>query len=105
MSIFSHLMFDDVHIRRFVENSPTGGKVYDPPQGQPPAVIKGRIEFERRKVMNNRGAEIISEAVLYTPERVMPGDLITYDGREWPVQVVAECKSLYSGTDHWEVRL
>lgn len=98
-------MQESIPIRRVVGTSPTGGKSYDPPKGQPAATIKGRLEWQRKKILNDRGEEAISEAALYTPTRLKPGDLVAADGREWPVVAVTERKGLYGGTDHWEVRL
>lgn len=105
MSRFVHLMQEDIEIRRYVEMDMMGGKVYDPPEDTPPAIIKGRREYHRAKIINNKGEEAISEAVVYTPARLSPGDLVIADGREWPVQSVSERKGLYGKTDHWEVRL
>lgn len=103
--MFRHLMREPVPIRRLVGTSPTGGKTYDPPKAEDPDIILGRLEWQRRKVINSQGEEAISEAVLYTAERMKPGDLVIVDGREWPVVAISERKSLYGGTDHWEVRL
>ena len=105
MSRFSHLMQESIPIRRLTGTSPTGSKTYDPPRGQPPAIINGRLEWQRRKILNDKGEEALSEAVLYTPVRLNTGDLVTADGKEWPIKAVTERKGLYGGTDHWEVRL
>lgn len=105
MSMFNHLMQEDIPTRRLTGTSPTGTKTYDPPKGQDPALIKGRLEWRRSKILNDRGEEALSEAVLYTPVRLKPGDLVAADGKEWPVKSVAERKGLYGLRDHWEVRL
>ena len=105
MSRFAHLMQEDISVRRYVRKEMMGGVVYDPPEDSAPATVKGRMEYHRAKIINNKGDEAISEAVVYTPTRLSPGDLVIADGREWPVQSVNERKGLYGGTDHWEVRL
>ena len=99
MSRFAHLMQENIPIKRLVGTSPTGTKTYED------SAVKGRLEWQRRKVLNDRGEEALSEAVLYTPARLKPGDLVEADGKRWPVQAVTERKGLYGGTDHWEVRL
>jgi len=105
MSAFTHLMQDSILIRRLAGTDPRGGKTYTPPLGQLPIAIKGRLDWKRRKVINSKGEESVSEATLYTPERLNTGDLIAADGREWPVIAVSERKSLYGSTDHWEVMI
>jgi hypothetical protein len=105
VSKYSHLMQENINIRRFAGVSHTGSKSYEPPRGEEPDTIKGRLEWQRRKVLNDRGEEALSEAVLFTPIRLKPGDLVIVDGKEWPVVSVAERKGLYGKTDHWEVRL
>lgn len=99
-------MQERINIRRLVGTSPTGGKTYDPPLTLDPAPIKGRLEWQRKKILNDRGEEALSEATLFTPARLKPGDLVMADSHAWPVQAVRERKGLYGGkTDHWEVYL
>lgn len=106
MSRFTHLMQEELSYRRLVGTSATGSKTYDPPRQSPPALLKGRLEWQRRRVINDRGEEALSEAVIFTAERLRPGDLIVIEGRDWPVKAVSQRKGLYGGvTDHWEVRL
>lgn len=103
MSVFDHLMQEPIPCRRYVKTDPRGGKTYDPPMGQDPAIICGRLERKTRKIINAKGEETTSAATLLTCERLKESDLITFDGREWPVQAVTERKGVHSGTDHWEV--
>lgn len=98
-------MQEDIPCRRLVGTNATGGKIYDPPRTEDPDVILGRLEWQRRKILNDSGEEALSEAVLFTPERLKPGDLVIVEQKEWPVKAISERKSLYGGTDHWEVRL
>ena len=105
MSRFDRLMQESISIRRLTGTSPTGGKTYAPPRTADPAIIKGRLEWQRRKVLNDKGEEALSEAVVLTPTRLKPGDLIILEAKEWPVKAVSEKKGLYGSTDHWEVRL
>ena len=105
MSRFDRLMQENISIRRLTGISSTGGKTYDPARAEDPAVIKGRMEWQRRKVLNDKGEEALSEAVVYTPTKLGTGDLVIIDSKEWPVKSVSEKKGLYGGTDHWEVRL
>lgn len=99
-------MQERIPIHRFQGVGPTGGKTYDPPLSAPSAIIKGRLEWQRKKTINDRGEEALSEAVLYTPTRLKPGDLVKADSRNWPVIAVRERKGLYGGqSDHWEVYL
>lgn len=106
MSRFDRLMQESIPIHRLLGAGPTGGKTYEPPLSAPPAFIKGRLEWQRKKIINDRGEEALSEAVLYTPTRLKPGDLVKADGRNWPVIAVRERKGLYGGaSDHWEVSL
>jgi len=100
MSVFSHLMNSPVQIRRLVGTDPRGGKQYSAAE-----TIAGRLEWKRRKIIDSKGEESISEAALLTPVRLGAGDLVTADGREWPVKAVTERQDLYGNTDHWEVML
>lgn len=106
MSRFDHLMQERIQIHRHTGTGPTGGKTYNPPLTEAPATIRGRLEWQRKKIINDKGAEALSEATLYTPDRLKPGDLVKADDRNWPVQAIRERKGLYGGqTDHWEVYL
>lgn len=101
MSRFERLMQENITIRRLTGTSSTGGKTYAPEE-----IIKGRLEWQRRKVLNDKGEEALSEAAVYTTARLKPGDLVLVDGRSWPVKAVTQRKGLYSAqADHWEVRL
>lgn len=106
MSRFNHLMQERIDYRRLAGTSPTGGKTYDPPRGQPPATIKGRLEERRSTYIDKNGANAVSNATLYTTQPVKEGDLIVVLGSEWTVKHIASVKGLYGGqVDHWEVKL
>lgn len=105
MSRFAHLMQEDIQINRLTGTSSTGGKTYSPARGAGHTTIKGRLEWHRQKVITKDGEEALSEAVLFTSERLSPGDLVTVDGQEWAVKALRERKGLYGESDHWEVML
>ena len=106
MSIFKHLMREPIPYRVLKGTSSTGTRLYEPPRNEPPAILYGRLEWQRKKVISDRGDEAISEAALFTETRLHPGDLVIVEGKDWPVTTVYERKGLYGGkTDHWEVRL
>lgn len=105
MSAFDYLFTDDIPIRRLMGTSSSGTKTYDPPRGQNPAVIKGRLEFSRKLITKPDGQQFVSEGVLYTSAVIAVGDLVIHEEREWPVQLVPDKRSLFGGIDHREVRL
>lgn len=105
MSAFDYLFTDDIQIRRLTGTNASGTKTYAPPRGQDPAIIKGRLEFSRKLIVKADGEQAVSEAVLYTDAALSPGDLVIYQGREWPVLAVPDKRSLFGGVDHQEVRL
>ena len=51
--------------------------------------ITCRMEYKRQMVRDAQGQEVVSEATLYTTSAVLPGDVITYDSRDWSVLTVA----------------
>ncbi len=53
------------------------------------ATIACRMEYKRQMVRDSQGQEVVSEATLYTLSAVKPGDVITYDSRDWSVLTVA----------------
>ena len=105
MSAFDYLMQDDIQIRRLKGTNSSGTKTYDPPRGQDPGVITGRMEFQRKTITKADGQEYVSEAVLRTSSPIFTGDLVTYGGREWAVQAVSDKLGLFGGVDHREARL
>jgi hypothetical protein len=105
VSVFDYLFTDDIQIRHLTGTNAGGTKTYNPPRGQDPAIIKGRLEFSRKLITKADGQQFVSEGVLRTAAVVATGDLIIYGAREWPVQYVPEKRSLFSGIDHREARL
>lgn len=105
MSAFDYLMQDDIPIRRLTGTSSSGTKTYSPPRNQSPAIIKGRLEFQRKTITKADGQEYVSEAVLRTPTPIATGDLIIHDNREWAVEAVSDKLGLFGGVDHREARL
>lgn len=93
-------MQEDLTTRQVTGTNMTGGKTYTQ------TAFKGRLEWQRTRVINAIGEEATSEAVIFTTYRLKPGDLVVIEGRDWTVQTVTQRKGLYGGqTDHWEVRL
>jgi hypothetical protein len=52
--------------------------------------IKCRFVQKRRMVRNSSGANVISEASLNCIEAIQEDDIITYNGKDWPVIAVSE---------------
>jgi len=52
--------------------------------------ITCRFEYKRKMLRGPEGEQVMSEAVLYTASAVLPGDVVTYSGRDWPVLSVAD---------------
>lgn len=100
MSCFTRLMQETITCKPYTGMDHTGGKTYGTA-----VTIKGRLAWQRRKVLNSQGEESLSEAVLYTPTQLKPGDLVSVDGTDWEAKAVTQQKGLYGRTDHWEVRL
>ncbi|MBA1336728.1 MAG: hypothetical protein HPY66_3163 [Firmicutes bacterium] len=64
--------------------------------------IKVRWEGKRRLVRDKEGHEVVSEARVFCKEPVKPGDLLEYDGREWPVIAVSTVPGLNGTENHRE---
>ncbi len=69
------------------------------------ADIAARYEYSRKKVINRKGEEVISEAVCFTKVEVKPGDIITFDGINWPVIFVSVERGLSGEVEFYESRL
>ena len=67
--------------------------------------IAAKYEYSRRRVLNRKGEEVISEASCFTKVEVKPGDLITFDGINWPVISVSVERDFGGEVDHYECRL
>lgn len=67
--------------------------------------IRARAEYHRTLVRDKNGDQVVSEALVMTKAGVTPGDVIVWDGREWPVQTVAVQYGLMGEEMHREVRL
>ncbi|MFO7253133.1 MAG: hypothetical protein DIU60_020535 [Actinomycetes bacterium] len=65
-----------------------------PPQPGPGTEIRVRWEAKRRLVRNQQGDEVVSEARVFCIEPVQPGDVLEFDGRQWPVIAVSETPGL-----------
>jgi hypothetical protein len=67
--------------------------------------IPARFEYKRKRVRNKEGVEVISEAQCLTASLVQEGDLITYDGIDWPVISVQDNVDLSGNVLFYEVML
>lgn len=66
--------------------------------------IKCRFEHHHRLIVNAKGEQVVSEARIFTRTEVRIGDVIAYNGRDWPVMQIAEQYAL-AGVSHYEVWL
>ena len=62
-----------------------------------------RWEAKRRLVRNPQGQEVISEARVFCKSAVQPGDVLEFNGRNWPVITVSETPGLDGMTYFREV--
>lgn len=74
-----------------------------PPQPGTGADIACRWEAKRRQVRDREGLEVVSEARVFCVADVKPGDVLEYDGRDWPVITVSEAVGLDGATMFREV--
>lgn len=66
------------------------------------STIKARFQYKRRMITTKNGQNIVSEAQLYTTSLIKEDDLITYDGKDWPIVVVETIVGLNGATSHYE---
>jgi hypothetical protein len=78
----------------------TGDDGYGEPTFATGKEIAVRWEGKRRLVRDQYGNEVISEARVFCVETVGPGDVLTYDGTDWPVIAVSEIPGL-DGSEHF----
>ena len=64
--------------------------------------INVRWEGKRRLVRDNEGREVVSEARVFCMGAIKPGDLLEYNGREWPVIAVSCVPGLDGAENHRE---
>ena len=88
--------------QRAVWKRKTGSNEYGEPTTSS-KTISVRWEGKRRLVRDNEGREIVSEARVFCTEAVKPGDLLEYQGREWPVIAVSTVPGLDGKESHREV--
>jgi len=93
-------------IRNYLNQTATwkrviGQNMYGEPETEEKE-IKVRWEGKRRLVRDNEGREIVSEARVFCTEAVKPGDLLEYQGREWPVIAVSTVPGLDGSESHRE---
>jgi len=88
--------------QRAVWKRKTGSNEYGEPVTKQ-KTIKVRWEGKRRLVRDQYGNEVISEARVFCVETVGPGDVLTYDGTDWPVITVSEIPGLDGAEQFREV--
>lgn len=91
--------------RRRIGVSDEGVPVYEPPCPEAAPEIRVRMEYGRRLVRDARGEALLSEMSFLTRAPVGPGDIIVYDGREWPVMAARVICGLDGEELHRECRL
>ena len=69
------------------------------------STIKSRFEYDRTLVRNDKGEEIVSEASLFTTTLLTTEDIISYNGKDFPVISVAYIVGLDGNLSHYEARL
>lgn len=74
-----------------------------PPQPGTGTEIKVRWEDKRRLVRNAQGVEVVSEARVFCVEDIKPGDVLEWQGRDWPVIAVSMVPSLDGKMVFYEV--
>ena len=67
--------------------------------------IPAKYEYSRKEVLNREGERVISESVCFAAVEVKAGDIITFDGIDWPVIVATPERGLGGEVNHYECRL
>jgi hypothetical protein len=95
----------DVGWRLRVDASDTGTPVFSPAAPNDPTMIKGRVEDSHRLVRDAQGEQVISQMYVMTAAPVDLGDIIVWQGREWPVLTVDVITGVMGEELHREVYL
>lgn len=83
----------------------TGVDEYNQPTFSTAVDIPAKYEYSRKEVLNREGERVISESVCFTTAEVKSGDIITFDGINWPVIIATPERGLGGEVDHYECRL
>ena len=83
----------------------TGNNEYGEPVFQADQIISVRWEEKRRLARDQYGNQVVSEARVFCRETVAPGDVLNYNGRDWPVITVSEVPLLNGQVLYREVLL
>jgi hypothetical protein len=67
--------------------------------------IRARFEYKRKQVRDKNGQKVMTEAQCYTATRITTDDVVTYDGRDWPVVFVKDIVNLDGIVAFYEVSL
>lgn len=52
------------------------------------STIQARFEYNKRLFRNEKGEELMSNAIIYSTTEINDGDVITYDSEDWVVRFV-----------------
>ena len=102
MSIFSFCFNQRAEIYRYSGIGVNGDVIYSPALSEDGSPISCRFEYKRQEVMDKDGNKAVSEAEIYTADKLQPMDIIIFDGRTWTVKAVIAIRNLYGEIDHWE---
>lgn len=98
--MFSMYANQPVGWKRRTETKPNGTPVFDEEK-----TIPGRFEHKTKMMRSVSGETVASEAQCFTQAPVSDGDVLIWEGREWPVQSVRVLYSLMGDEHHREVLL
>lgn len=66
-------------------------------------IIKGRLQFKHKIVVNAEGQQVTSSATLYTKENLKMTDFIVYNNKEFQIIAMSEAVGLDGNIEFWEV--
>lgn len=100
----SRYLHDTVVLVRF-----PGADEYQEPASATPETeaVRGRLEYERRKITDANGQEVIAEGLLFLlPETVLDfRDHVRAEGRDWRILRIDRLRDLRGAGSHMEVYL
>lgn len=71
----------------------------------PAVTVKGKFEYKRKLIRNDKGERVVSEAFVMTAAPVTIGDALHWDDRDWTVLKVSIIYDLMGAELHREVNL
>jgi hypothetical protein len=76
-------MIEDYLNQTVMWSEKTGKNQYNEPEYAAPIAIDGRFEYKRKLVRNAEGEQVVSEAQLFTTEKVKSGDKLNHDSTDF----------------------